>query len=422
MKDQVGDVPQIPQKEEITQKEKSSKAVLFVCLAVIIALVAVISMIVAPLIWKDNGSNTTNSTSEDNSTNEEKLENTALSSGTVTTVIDGKEITYNAAYLVDGIEATIGSGTYESIRDDENVFLVINGGKLTIKGDDIQITKGGTQADGRGDDYSFYGLNSAIVVVGGDSSATIDGAKITTEAGGANAIVATKSGQIIIANSSIKTSEDGSRGLHATYDGTIEANGVTISTAGQSSASIATDRGEGTVLAENMDLSTSGAGSPLIYSTGNITVNYSTGTTVGAQIAVVEGSNSISIEDCDFSTNGHGNRNNVDNAGIMIYQSMSGDAAEGKGTFSAKDSTLSILTNSDIYSTVPLFFVTNTTADINLDNTIMNYAPTAYFVSARGTSEWGRSGSNGGKVVVTLTNGSVAGPVDVDRISSYTTE
>ena len=347
--------------------------------------------------------------------------NTELSSGTVTTTIDGKTVSYSGAYVVDGIEATINSGTFESTTDNQVVFLVINGGKLTIN-EGVVINKSGSENfQGRGDNYSFYGLNSAIVVVGEGSSATIDGVLINTTTSGANAVVATKSGSATINDSTITTTKDGSRGLHATYGGTIKSNSTSISTKGQSSAALATDCGSGTVEANDMKLSTEGAGSPLIYSTGDIKVTSSTGTSTGAQIAVVEGKNSITIDDCDFSTNGIGNRNNVDNAAVMIYQSMSGDASVGVGSFTASDSLFTVLSDSEQYQTVPFFFVTNTTAEITLDGVKMDFYEDGYFILASGTNEWGTVGKNGGIVTVNATNiGTTSSEIGVDEISSVT--
>ena len=330
---------------------------------------------------------------------EEELPNTPLKSGSVTTTIDGKSVTYNAAYVVDGIEATIGSGTYEATEDDQVAILVINGGSLKIKGDGVTITKSGSDGfQGRGDNYSFYGTNSAIVVVGENSKLELDGPTIQTTTSGANAIVATNGGEATVKNADISTTEDNSRGLHATYQGKITADTVKINTLGGSCAALATDRGEGTVTAKNMALSTAGAGSPLIYSTGKITVTKSKGTATGAQIAVVEGKNSITLKNDDFKTNGIGNRNKVDNAAVMIYQSMSGDAGEGAGTFTAEKCTLTVLEDSPVYAEVPFFFVTNTTANINLTDVTAKFNSSQKFVSAKGTSEWGRSGVNGGKV------------------------
>ncbi len=328
-------------------------------------------------------------------------------------------MTYAGAYVVDGVSATIDSGTYASTTDDQVVFLVINGGSLTITGDVAIKKSGSADFQGRGDEYSFYGTNSAVVVVGEGSSVSLDGVSISSDVSGANAVVATNGGKATVKNATIETSKDNSRGLHATYTGEIEAENVSIATQGGSSASLATDRGEGTVTASNMTLSTAGAGSPLIYSTGNITVSESTGTATGAQIAVVEGKNSVTLSGCEFSANGTGNRNNVDNAAVMIYQSMSGDAGVGTGTFTATNSKLSVLSSSNVYNTTPFFFVTNTNATISLTNVEANFSTEQKFISALGTDEWGKSGSNGGKVTVSAENLTATNTeVNTDSISS----
>ena len=347
--------------------------------------------------------------------------NTELAAGTVTATIDGRPVTYSGAYVVDGIEAVISSGTYESVTDDEAVFLVVNGGALRIEGDVTVNKTGSANFQGRGDEYSFYGTNSAIVVVGEGSSVLINGARITTNTSGANAVVATNGGMAEVTNVTIDTTNDNSRGLHATYMGRINADNVTITTNGGSSASLATDRGNGTVVASNMRLSTAGAGSPLIYSTGAITVTNSTGTATGAQIAVVEGKNSVDLQGCEFSTNGIGNRGSVDNAGVMIYQSMSGDASVGTGSFTATDSTLTVLDSSSVYAEVPFFFVTNTDATIDLTGTTISFSPGAKFVKAVGTEEWGQAGNNGGKVTVSMSETTATSTeVEVDEISGVT--
>ncbi len=391
----------------------------------VLLLVIIISVIVTTMMMnggkKDGGEGGDNGGGSSIVDDGDDEESTELSSGTVTTKIDGKTISYAGAYVVDGIEATISSGTYESATDNQAVFLVINGGKLTIKGGTVINKTGSENFQGRGDDYSFYGINSAIVVVGEGSTATIDGALINTSVSGANAVVATNSGSVTIKNSTISTTKDGSRGLHATYSGVIKASNTKISTKGGSSASLATDRGEGTVEAVSMELSTAGAGSPLIYSTGDIKVSSSTGTSTGAQIAVVEGKNSVTIDDCEFSTNGIGNRNNVDNAAVMIYQSMSGDASVGTGSFTATDSKFTVLSDSEQYQTVPFFFVTNTTATITLDGVNMEFYEDGYFILASGTNEWGKSGNNGATVTVNANNiESSSTEVGVDEISSVT--
>lgn len=403
-------------------EESKEKKNIWMCVGIGVAVVLLIAVVI--LLMTFDKKNTDEGAKEEDSSTVEEDEvvienNTELTSGSVTTTIGGKSVTYSGAYVVDGIEATIASGTYESVADNEVVFLVINGGSLVINGD-VTISKtGSADFTGRGDDYSFYGINSAIVVVGDGSSASINGAIINTSVSGANAVVATNGGVVGISDSTISTTADNSRGLHATYTGAIEADDVTISTQGGSCAALATDRGTGSVTATGMTLNTAGAGSPLIYSTGEITVTDSTGTATGAQIAVVEGKNSIVLEDCEFSANGNGNRNEVDNAGVMIYQSMSGDADTGTGSFTATDCTFTILEDSSVYATTPFFFITNTTATVKLTDVTANFYKDGYLMLAAGTEEWGRSGSNGGKVTIDALNLKATNTkIGVDEISS----
>ena len=118
------------------------------------------------------------------------------------------------------------------------------------------------------------------------------------------------------------TGSSSARGLHATYGGIITATDVTISIIEGSCASLATDRGEGTVSCSDCTLSTGGAGSPLIYSTGEITIISTTGTASAAQAVVVEGKNSATIQSSsNLKCSANGNNRN-DDCGILIYQSQ----------------------------------------------------------------------------------------------------
>ena len=423
------------EKEEVVQKiptrsgisMKPGKRGLFAGLTIgVVVLMAIISVLIILKPWETtepdcNGATNCGVSDHEEEDDLEGLPNSDLKAGTVSVAIDGKTIEYAGAYVVDGISAAIGSGTYESATDDQAVFLVVNGGSLTVQGDVTIKKTGSADFSGRGDAYSFYGINSAIVVVGEKSSVSINGATITTNVSGANAVVATGGGTGVVKNTIITTSSDNSRGLHATYGGMINADGVSISTKGGSSASLATDRGSGTVVATNMKLETAGAGSPLVYSTGEITVTNSAGTAAGAQIAVVEGENSIDLQGCEFSANGAGNRGSVDNAGVMIYQSMSGDASIGTGSFTATDSTLTVLDTSSVYNKTPFFFVTNTTATIDLTGVTISFSPEQKLISALGTTEWGKSGSNGGHVTITMNDTKATNTeVEVDSASSVT--
>ena len=96
---------------------------------------------------------------------------------------------------------------------------------------------------------------------------------------------------------------------------------------------------------------------------------------------------------------------------------MSGDAGEGTGILNATNSTLSISSNSDYYATVPLFFITNTKAIINLENNTLQYG-SGILLKAQGTSEWGTSGNNGGEVTLNANNQKLSGNIESDNIST----
>ena len=308
------------------------------------------------------------------------------------------------------------SESYKTENADESVIKVSDGGNLTLDGATLTKTGDSTNTE----NSEFYGVNAAILTTKG-STTTIKNTNITTNAKGANAVFSTgENAKVYISNSTIKTTgESSARGLDSTYGGYIEADNVNITTQGGSCATLATDRGEGTVIVKNSTLETNGSGSPVIYSTGNISISNTTGVANGSQMVVVEGKNTATVEKSTLSARGKGNRGDTDQAGIMIYQSMSGDAGEGTGTFNSTNSTLEIYKNSDYYTTAPMFFVTNTNAKINLTNTKLIYGSNV-LLSSKGTSEWGNSGSNGGIVTLNATNQELVGNIQIDNISTLT--
>ena len=229
-----------------------------------------------------------------------------------------------------------------------------------------------------------------------------------------------------IDNVKITTHSDKSRGLDATYNGKITASNVVINTDGQSCAALATDRGEGEVHVSNSEINTgvskdSGRGSPLIYSTGNITAENTKGTAYVSQIACIEGKNSIELTNCDLKGYGEGNRQDgetyVDLGGVFIYQSMSGDADVGTSHFTASNSKLTIPEDSPVFKEAPMFHVTNTACVIDLENTDLSFG-SGTFLEVSSQNQWGNTGSNGGAAELNTDTEKIEGNVIVDDISS----
>lgn len=263
-----------------------------------------------------------------------------------------------------------------------------------------------------GDEADFYGDNAAIFATDG---ATLNLSEMVVDTDGthANAVFSYGEGTTVnISDSYIKTTGNCSGGLMTTGGGTMNATNLTIETSGNSSAAIRSDRGGGNVNVSGGYYSTSGKGSPVIYSTADITVEDATLVSTASQGVVVEGKNSVTLNNVDLTANN--NTKNSDKSdyyqAVMIYQSMSGDAAQGLSSFTMSGGTLTN-ENGDV------FFVNNTATEITLKNaTIVNNDSNGVFLRAAAAG-WGNSGSNGGQVNMTASQQTINGDMIVDDIS-----
>ena len=273
---------------------------------------------------------------------------------------------YTAAAEISSAAETTGE-SYVSNASDENALLIRTGDTVSVI--DASVTKTG-DSDG-GDSCSFYGLNAAVLVMGG-TEALISGGTVETSASGANGVFcyggnggrngADGDGTTLyISGTTITTTGDGSGGIMTTGGGVTYAEDLTVTTSGRSSAAIRTDRGGGTVTANGGTYTTSGLGSPAIYSTADVTVRNAVLTSNLSEGVCIEGKNSITLEGCSLTANNtqcNGNATFLDT--IMIYQSMSGDADSGTSAFTMTGGSLTGLSGH-------LFHVTNTHAVITLD-------------------------------------------------------
>ena len=276
------------------------------------------------------------------------------------------DIDYSAAVEITSAEAQSGQ-TYESSASDESALLISTSEDVSIT--DPTVTKSG-DSDG-GDSCNFYGLNAAVLVKDG-TAATITGGTITSDADGSNGVFCYggNGGQngasgdgttLYIHDTSITTTGSGSGGIMTTGGGTTYAYDLTVETSGRSSAAIRTDRGGGTVVVNGGTYTSNGLGSPAIYSTADITVSDATLVSNLSEGVCIEGLNSITLINCDLTANNtqrNGNATFLDT--VMIYQSMSGDAAGGTSHFTT---TGGHLTSRNGH----VFHVTNTNAVITLE-------------------------------------------------------
>ncbi len=280
------------------------------------------------------------------------------------------EVVYAAATEITSAAAEDGK-TYSSSSSDESALMINTSDAVTVS--NFTLTKTG-DSDG-GDNCNFYGQNAALLVKGG-STATITGAAVKSDASGANGVFCYggNGGQngaagdgmtVIISDTVITTTGSGSGGIMTTGGGVMKAYNLTVTTSGQSSAAIRTDRGGGTVTVDGGTYTANGLGSPAIYSTADITVSNATLISNLSEGVCIEGLNSITLNNCDLTANNtkcNGNATFYDT--IMIYQSMSGDAASGTSSFSMTGGSLTSKNGH-------VFHVTNTSAVITLSGVMI---------------------------------------------------
>ena len=308
----------------------------------------------------------------------------------------------SATVLVDGESQSLDRHVYASGITDESAVLVRGGGSLNLSNAELH-----KQGDSSSADASNFNGQNAVFLCADNSTAHLSDIVLESDADGSNAIFSTGEKSVVTAEHiKIHTKNNSSRGLDATYGGTIKATDVEIVTEGAHCGALATDRGEGNVLVSGANIKTSGEGSPCIYSTGNIQLTNGVGEATGSEIAVVEGKNSITLNNADLT--GHIKH------GVMLYQSFSGDAGVGMAKFTANDSKL---TNQ---SPGPMFYVTNTIAEASLKNTQLVQAGGSKTLVQVTSDRWGVAEQNGGNFTLNAENQLLEGAVLANRISQVT--
>ena len=285
---------------------------------------------------------------------------------------------------------------------------------ITVSGESkayraVDVVKTG---DADGDEADFYGTNAAVYAEQGGELSLDD---ITVDCNGAHANAVFSYGEgtkVTIANSTIHTTSNCSGGIMVTGGGTLEAHDLTIHTTGNSSAAIRSDRGGGTQVVDGGSYTTDGTGSPVIYSTADVSVSNAQLTSTASQGVVVEGKNSVTLKDCELTASN--TTKNSDKSdwyqAVMIYQSMSGDAAEGEASFGMSGGTLHNA-NGDV------FFVNNTVATIELSKATITNADASGVLLRAAAAGWGNEGSNGGQVTLRATQQQLEGQMLADEVS-----
>ncbi len=304
-------------------------------------------------------------------------------------------------------DAAESDGTYDSAESDVSAIMASEGADVALA--NVTVTKTGDSSSSG--DSDFYGLNAGVVATDG-ADLTLEGGTVTTDAQGANGVFAYGEGtQVSVSDLQISTSKGNSGGIEVAGGAALSASNLTVETQGQSSAAIRSDRGGGTETVTGGSYITHGTSSPAIYCTADVTVSDATLLAENSEGIVIEGFNSVTLENDDVTGNVNGNATRTDVVpNVMIYQSMSGDAEEGTGTFSMEGGSFTA-------SSGTLFYVTNTSAVVNMEDVDLDIADDLLIVAGN-EGQWGKEGSNGGTVDFTASDQVLSGNITVDELSS----
>lgn len=301
-----------------------------------------------------------------------------------------------AAYTINNQTKHFKGDIFQSSSNNENVILVSENGSLTLENGVINKL-GNTTTE---TDSESYGQNAALAVING-STASITNTTVTSGSYKANAVVSAGERSSITAKDlAITTIGDSSGGLVASYGGQIQASNVTITTTGAYSAPVSIEDDGGSIHITRGKLSASHGVSPCLFSSGDLVLDHVTGNSLNHAASIKGGS--VTWNDSSFVSNG--------NYGILLYETL--DSGSGTTQFSSENSRFSTTASESI------FYATNTSASIDLTNTVIDSSCNVLLNCTGNTNEdWGVEGENGANVELNADTQVLSGNILCDSIS-----
>ncbi|MCD7982263.1 MAG: hypothetical protein LUF32_08145, partial [Clostridiales bacterium] len=332
----------------------------------------------------------------------------------------------SSGFTLSSAKTELESGTYEDVVFEDSTssdeVAVRAGDDVTADLINVSITKSG--GDSSGDDTSFYGVNSGLLVYGTSSAATVSvtDSTVTTSAGGANGIFSYGEGIVSVSDSTVTTASNSSGGIMVAGGGTLYALNLQVTTEGGSSAAVRSDRGSGTMVVDQgiyVSNGSVGTGSPAIYCVADITAANATLVAKNAQAVCFEGRNPAWIYNC-WLEGCYQASDDDENSNVMIYQSQSGDSDDGTSSFTMVGGVLKA-NNTSSSGNAKMFYTTNTYCYINLYDVEMQYADgmETFLLCACNTNSrgWGTAGANGSECVLYCVDQEIAGDIIYDTYS-----
>ena len=328
---------------------------------------------------------------------------------------DTKSITEKSMAVIEVTKNENVSNLREiSKEDNKSVIQVSN--KAKYNATNLELTK----ESGKSTDFdssTLYGLNSTFIAKEG-SEIFLEESKLSSSISYSSAFFATGlETTATLNNVELSTDKDNSSALNASSEAKIDISNSEIKTKGNNSAAIKTLDANSLININDSTIITEGQNSTLLYSKGKIEALNIKGTS-NSYLAIIEDRNSLELTNANLITNGQDKTINEYLGAFLIYSQESVSASNNytSAKLDIIDSIIEINKDSSWYDKTPLFYLTNTEANINITNTTLNYG-SDILLKAVANSEYGDIGDNAASVTLTATDQELTGEIIVDSNS-----
>ena len=328
---------------------------------------------------------------------------------------DTKSITEKSMAVIEVTKNENVSNLREiSKEDNKSVIQVSN--KAKYNATNLELTK----ESGKSTDFdssTLYGLNSTFIAKEG-SEIFLEDSKLSSSISYSSAFFATGlETTATLNNVELSTDKDNSSALNASSEAKIDISNSEIKTKGNNSAAIKTLDANSLININDSTIITEGQNSTLLYSKGKIEALNIKGTS-NSYLAIIEDRNSLELTNANLITNGQDKTINEYLGAFLIYNQESASASNNytSAKLDIIDSIIEINKDSSWYDKTPLFYLTNTEANINITNTTLNYG-SDILLKAVANSEYGDIGDNAASVTLTATDQELTGEIIVDSNS-----
>lgn len=328
---------------------------------------------------------------------------------------DTKSITEKSMAVIEVTKNENVSNLREiSKEDNKSVIQVSN--KAKYNATNLELTK----ESGKSTDFDssiLYGLNSTFIAKEG-SEIFLEDSKLSSSISYSSAFFATGlETTATLNNVELSTDKDNSSALNASSEAKIDISNSEIKTKGNNSDAIKTLDANSLININDSTIITEGQNSTLLYSKGKIEALNIKGTS-NSYLAIIEDRNSLELTNANLITNGQDKTINEYLGAFLIYSQESASASNNytSAKLDIIDSIIEINKDSSWYDKTPLFYLTNTEANINITNTTLNYG-SDILLKAVANSEYGDIGDNAASVTLTATDQELTGEIIVDSNS-----